>query len=286
MSCDYIAAKTIEEAISALQSNDGAKLIAGGTDILIRMRSGKEKPSVLVDIAPTGLNYITQSEGFIHIGAMARMTDVNENSLFGEEPYDLLRRAAGRVGSWQTRNLATLAGNICTGISSADTAVALLVLDASIRIAGKNGERTIPASEFFLAHRKIAINRDEMVVEALIPLYKGRWGSYFEKIGKRKELFISVLNIAVAACTHSDGRIQTIRVAMGTVAPIPKRLCKTEAYLADKYPSEEVFRNACEIMQNEISPRSSVHCSREYRVAVGSTLLMRALHASIFKKED
>ena len=280
---NYFTPKNLEEALNLLENNCGKmKIVAGGTDLLIRIRAGKEMPEAIIDISKLGFNSITKNNNEMVLGAFTTLTRINEDKLLKKQPYCLIAETAGRIGAWQTRNLATIGGNICIGNSSADMAVALLALNAKVKIARKSGNSTYPLDKFFLAPRKTAVKCDEILTDLFLPNYTQEgYGSCFIKIGKRKGHSISVINIATFIQLDGNEKIQDIRIAMGTVAPIPIRLYKSEDYLKGKFITDETIDAAIEVMMSEISPRDSFRGSKEYRADVAKVIFKRAIIQSV-----
>lgn len=243
------------------------------------MRKGKSQGNYLMDLSGLPLNYIRKNvDGTVSIGAATTLTEVATSPLLNREPFLFLQEAARHVGSLQIRNMATLAGNICTGIPSADTAGPLLALDARVRLVRQGGERVIPLEQFFKGPRETEVQPDELVTEIL--LRDNAWEgvhTFFRKVGTRREMFISLLNIAVLLEKDGEGIIKTAGLAMGVVARVPLKLRETEAFLRNKRLDDQTIEETLQIMQSEISPRSSHHGSERYRRAVASNLLRNFL---------
>ena len=162
--------KTLDGAAELLSCSDGkVRICAGGTDLFVMMRKGKADAKYLMDLSDLSLDYIRKNpDGTISVGAMATLTQVAESELLAAPAYNALTCAAAHVGSVQIRNAATLVGNICTGITSADTCVALLVLDTRVVAYSVRGSRTIPIKDFFVSNRKLALEPDELVTEIIL----------------------------------------------------------------------------------------------------------------------
>ena len=270
--------QSLDQALALLSEHGAAlQICAGGTDLMVMLRKGKVGAPCLMDISGLDLSEIRAQDGGISIGALATLTDVQESSLFNKEPYRFLQRAAGWVGSPQIRNAATLAGNLCTGIPSADTSTPLLALDARVRLASVRGTREIPLTGFFLAPRRTVLEPDEMVTEILLPPFPaGDYRTEFRKVGARKELFISMFHIA--ALLEMDGSaVKQARFAMGVMAPVPLRLFRTERLLTGNVLTPSRIAEALEVMKTEVCPRTSRHASKEYRMLLAENLLRRFL---------
>ncbi|MDI6707349.1 MAG: FAD binding domain-containing protein [Bacillota bacterium] len=280
----YLGPKNLEEGLKILSQNNGSiKILAGGSDLLNRIRSGKKHVEILLDASSFCLEYIREQGGDLVIGAMTKLSMVEDSVLLEQEPLAILRESAGQVGGWQTRNLATIGGNICTGNSSSDMAVALLALDAKLRLVSLKGERVIPIDEFFIAPRKVDVREDEILKEIIIGKFSNAkgWGSHFVKFGKRKSNCIATVNAgAVLGINNNTRKISAVRIAMGTVAPTPVRLYKTEKFLENRIFSQSVIDEAVKVMEKEISPRTSFRATKEFREDIARVFFNRAVQKS------
>ena len=272
--------ETLREATEILERHKTeVKICAGGTDLFVMMRKGKSQGRYLMNLGNLPLHYIRQNmDDTISIGAMTTLTEVATSPILNREPFLFLREAARHVGSLQIRNMATLVGNICTGIPSADTAGPLLAANARVHLVSSKGERTISAEEFFKGPRKVELRPNELVTEIVLSADSGEGThTFFRKVGTRKEMFISVFSIAALLKINEEGVIKKAGIAMGVVAPIPLKLRETERFLCNRQLDDQTTQHALQIMQEEIHPRSSRHGSEEYRRAVASNLLRNFL---------
>jgi CO/xanthine dehydrogenase FAD-binding subunit len=269
---------TVEEALNILNESTEAKIIAGGTDLLLRMRVKKDNPTILVDISKLGLEYVREEKAQLLIGAMTTLSSITESEMI-HRYFPVLADAARAVGGVQTRNVGTIVGNICTGIPSADMAVPLLVLDTKLNIASVEKDQVIPLQEFFICPRQVKLSLGQMVKEISVSyLPEGNWGWAFLKIGKRRAMRISIVNIAVVMSIEPfTGEISDIRIAMGNVAPVPLRLGRLEDFLRRKSFNKELVLEACTALEDEIFPRTSMRATKEYRLAAAKGLLKKAL---------
>lgn len=271
---------TIEEAVELLaRFGTEMKVCAGGTDLFVMMRKGRADARYLLNLSEMDLSYVREDEdGSLAIGAMTTLNYLQSQPLLNAEPYLALRKAADHVGSLQIRNMATVVGNICTGISSADVSVPLLALDAHVRAVSTKGSRVIPLPHLFVGSRKLSLTPNELITEVILPpKKKDGYYSYFRKVGTRKELFISTLNIAGVLHLDEQCLIDDIRLAMGVVAPVPIRLPETEKALLGKKINDDTLDEAETVMRGEIHPRSSHHGSKEYRTLLAVNLMRRLL---------
>ena len=272
--------RSLDEATKLLSQYQGEiSICAGGTDLFVMMRKGKTTPRYLLDLSRLPLDYCEEESDGLRIGANKTLTALQTSCLAGRAPYRALLQAANHVGSLQIRNMATVAGNICTGITSADVIAPMIALDAELCVAGVNGRRRIPAAEFVVGNRRLALAPEELVYEVFLPQQSAETRSYFRKVGTRKELFISVVNLAIVIDQDVSGLVRKCRLAMGVMAPKTLRLHAAEQELEGKSLTTKTIEASIRAMKTEVSPRSSHHGSREYRLLVAENLLRDYLTA-------
>ncbi len=274
----YHTFETLEELLRFIGEEDDYRLIAGGTDLMVRYRAGKERAGKLVNLLIPELTGIRETPAELVVGASTSLTSLADAFRPLGEPFSMLCTAAESVGSCQTRNLGTVGGNLCTGNASSDMATALLAADARLTICSLTGERELPLEEFFIRNRAVNLKAGELLKEIRIPKPTAfRTAADFRKLGKRKGHVIATLNLAVVLKLDDGGLIRKARLAGGTLAPRPIRFYESEKLLAD-CPAEgpELLRaleqvRAC--LLTEIEPRDSLRGSREYRMRTAPALL-------------
>jgi carbon-monoxide dehydrogenase medium subunit len=285
----YFRPRTISEALEILGEFHGdAKLIAGGTDVLVQMRRRELETRVLVDITQIpGLEEIRSEDGLIKIGARVTHSQVEESPLIHENAM-ALKEGASHVGSPQIRNLGTITGNIVSGQPGADTAIPLLALDAHVRVATKGGERTIPLTEFFIDTGKTAVDScREMISEISFPtLGRGEASAYF-RLSRRKALALPILAVCIVLSADVEKkRFKHVRIALGPVAPVPFRARETEDFLTGAPFGEAIIRQAAEKAAQESNPRTSpLRGSAAYRRAMIANLVERGIHKCMERLE-
>ena len=301
---EYYKPATVEEAIALMESSRGSGVyISGGTDVLVLIRQRKLAPGCLISLRNiNALMYLETQDG-LKIGSAVTHNAVAKNE-FLQKHYSALTDATCKIGSLQIRNVATIGGNICNAAPSADTACPLLVLDANVIIAGKNGEREVPIDEFFLGPNKVAIEKSEIVKGFHIPDFGENTGSAYIKHTRRQAMDLPILGIAArvtikiggsevgckdAFCTIDsisnilkrleDEQLvcEDVRIAMGVVAPRPMRAKKAEAALKGKVISEKLFQEIAEIAASEAMPRDSIRGEAWYRKDMVRVLTKRAI---------
>ena len=269
----YHSPTTLTEAV-ALLAEDGRTVIAGGTDLLVNPRYMAGVREV-VDIRELGLDYITEENDWLHIGAGATMRTVARHPKIQSFALGILARAAAVCGSPNIRNMATLAGNVASALPSADTPPSLLALDAQVVLIGMQGERIVPLDSFYIGPAQ-SVRERELIRELRIPLQNAdtiKGGFY--KLGRTAE-DISMVN-AAATLIIKNGRITAARLVMGAVAPVPLRVIHAEESLIGPAPAEEVLQRAAELILAEVRPISDHRASAEYRRRMSGIAALRAL---------
>jgi carbon-monoxide dehydrogenase medium subunit len=230
--------KTIGGVLSLLKKYDGkAKVVAGGTDLLPKMKHRERTPKYLIDLnGIRALNFIKygKKKG-LRIGAATTLNEILECSAVGQY-YPILIDAVSQMASSQIRNMATIGGNLCNGAPSADTAPALIALGAQLKLVSLRGERTILVEDFFKGPEKTILNRFELVTEIQIPPFCLReFGSYIKHTARRA---MDLANVGIAVWCALDTKkdiCKDIKISMGAVAPTPMRARKAEAILIGKH---------------------------------------------------
>mgnify|MGYP005848041207 CR=1 FL=1 len=269
----YVKPKSISEAVGILAENgEKARVLAGGTDLIVRMVDKIWKPEVIVDIKGlTELSGVREIENYgVAIGAATPLNEIIGHPLI-QKHFPLLAEGAHEIGSCQIRNRATLGGNLCNASPLADTAPALLVLDAVAVVQGKE-ERLIPMAEFFAGPGKTTLDRGELLKEIRIPYLPGENKGIYYKHARTKAVDLASVGVAVLALRSGN-----IRIALGAVAPTPVRARKTEDFLRNKELTDEVINNATVHVQEEVSPITDIRASEEYRRQIITALVRRGL---------
>jgi len=269
---EYHRPASIADATSLLaRFGAKARVVAGATD-LIAERSEVER---LVDITSLPLDYIQQDGAGLRIGTLTTVESLRRSELLNG-PYSVLVEVASQFGHRNVRNLATIGGNLCSSVPSADMAPPLIVLDSSAHIASLRGERTVPIEEFFVSVRENALEEDEMLIEVQVPPQPPRTGTAFEKIG-RTSVDIALVNVAVRLTLGEDDVCSDVRIALGSVSPTPMRSARAEGLLRGKRLDEALIDEAAQAASEEIRPISDVRSSTEYRRDASKVLTKRCI---------
>lgn len=272
---NYVRPKTIAELLSALQE-DGAAILCGGTDILVKMRRGLLSPRTLVDVSRLEeLHGIKAVEGEIHIGAA-----VSENAILRSplvvERFPLLVEVLKRLAAVEIRSRGSLGGNLANASPAADSAVPLLLYEARLRLVGRAGERWAPVREFFAGPGRTALAKGEFIRTIAIPDPPAGVRSFFHKIGRRRALNISIASLGVLIRLAGES-VDLIRVAAGSVAPTPLRLDEAERILLSGRFDDGRIREAVQAAARSLSPIDDVRATASYRRQVVADLLERFL---------
>ena len=275
----YARPETIEEAVTLLDKfGPEARLLAGGTDLVIGFRDGSIRPKVVIDLKriPELQPSIDQNGERISISASTVMTDIVEHAGVGQY-FPALVEAAQVVGSVQIRNRATLAGNICNGSPAADTAPPLLVYDATVAIDGPSGERRMPIDDFIVGPKRVALKRGELVTAIELPIPDRPIGSAYTRLTRRWGTDLA--SITLCCGVDLDG---ITRLAFGSVGPRAFLVIDDTGVLADPQVADEVKTPVLDRMFTDASPSPrSMRASPEYRLAMLRVLGARALQTAI-----
>ena len=253
-----------------------ARLIAGGTDVLVELQRGVKPTQTLIDVsAVPDLQYTRLDGESLVFGALATHNDILRSPLSWQ--YALpLAQACQEVGAPQIRTRATVAGNLLTASPANDTIPPLLALDAELVLASRVGERVLPLSQFYRGVRRTELQPGELLREIRVPIYKGERRGLFLKLGLRRAQAISVVNMALML-TFEDGLVSEARIALGCVAPTVVRASHVEALLIGKCLDAEVCRQAAQLVAQDCSPIGDVRASASYRLLTLTNLLAHGL---------
>ena len=273
----------LDEACEILaELKQRAKPLAGGTDLIVNMKKRLISPEVLVSIEwIEELNEVDRLDGQFRIGACLRVSDMLENSIIADR-FRALTVAGSNLGTPLIRNLATIGGNIVSARPAADLPPPLMAYGADVVLKSKEGERVIPLDEFFTGPGETVIEPHEILKEIIIPSPPENSGSAYIKLGLRKALEISIVNIAVfISLDESDGAISSARIVMGAVGPVPLRSPSAEEVLIGERPSDKLFEEAGRLASEDSKPIDDFRASAGYRREMVRVLTKRALKQAI-----
>ena len=278
---EYFAPASVAEACQLLAQNvDRAKVLSGGSDLIPKMKHSLLSPEIIVSIKKIpGMRRIEYVPGK---GTVIGATSTHNDVVFSEvmqEKYLSVSNAAQTMAANQIRHSGTVGGNIVSAVPSADMPPILIALNASVTIAGPNGERTLPLEDVFTGPGKTVLAKDEILTEVIIPDQEMTGSTYF-KFALRKAGALAVVGVA-AAVQVENGIIKDARVALGAVAPVPMRAKKTEEFLKGKKISDELLEEAGAIASTECKPITDFRASEEYRRDLVRIYTKRALRKAI-----
>jgi len=280
MRFEYIEATTIQEAISSLVKYDErAKLIAGGTDLLVQMREKTVRPDYVVDITNIpGLDYINYDEKQgLSIGALTTIRSLEESAELRMK-YPVISLAASKLGSVAIRNLGTLGGNLCNAAPSAEMAPALIGLSANAKIVGPGGERIVPLENFFTGPGTTLLKKGEIVIEIQVPIPSPDTKGIYLKRAIRGSIDLAIVGVAVITTLESKNEVcKDIKIVLGAVAPIPMRACNAEEVIRGKRMDENLIEKSAEEAASEAKPITDVRASAWYRTEMVKVLTRQAL---------
>lgn len=274
---EYYKFKNLDDTLKFLRECPDSKILAGGTDLVIQLRSGKTTARKIVDISRiNGLRYIRDEEKYIRIGALTTIEELKDSGIIRDHAQPLWK-AVNNFAVWQIRNIATIGGNICNASPAADTVPPLIVLDTKLKLQNIDGQREVKVEEFFKGPGETIIEKDEVLTEVVVPKKDNSWRYSFIKLGKRHSHILSIVNVAVGLKIDNDV-IEDVIIALGSVAPTPVRAKSVENYLKEHRISREVLEEASQQVVRDVRPISDVRASAEYRVEMSKILVKRALN--------
>ncbi len=279
---EYIVPNIAAELCTFLDQHENeARILAGGTDLLIGLKKGEVAPRYLVDITRIDeFRVIRENHRHISIGSTATHTQVAESELIGKE-IPFLAEAAASIGSAQIRNSGTVGGNIVNASPAGDTLPPLAALNATARVLSREGERHIALAQLFSGPYQTALSSKEVLAGVTIEKLPPGTGTCFLKLGRRRTLIVSRISIAVALVLTGDGRIEEARICPGAVMPWPLRIRLAEEFLVGSYPGPELFQKAGRIVAEETVRISGIRPSTAYKEPVLENVVRRALSIAV-----
>jgi xanthine dehydrogenase FAD-binding subunit len=277
-------AESTAHALELLSKHPEGRIIAGGSDVLVEIRDGKLAGCTLISIQKLDeLRGVSlDDDGAVRIGAMTSISHVASDPIIAKH-LPVLAEAAETIGGPQLRNIATIGGNVCNGVTSADTASTLMAWDAVMEYCGPEGKRLIPIKEHYVAAGKTALAPGEILTAIIIPKesYENSFGHYI-KYAMREALDIATLGCSANVRLSKDKvLIERTRLAYGVAGPVPMRAPSAEAAASGKPASEETLNAAAKAALGDINPRTSWRASREFRLQLAEELARRTLRESV-----
>jgi carbon-monoxide dehydrogenase medium subunit len=280
---EYLAPRTVAEALSLLSRYKGkAKVIAGGTDVIPKLKRRETKaPEYIIDLKGlAGLDYIKYGEAKgLALGALVTIHAV-ETSPIIQQKFNILFQAAQSMASAQVRDRGTIAGNICNAVPSADTAPALLTLEAKLKLVSQKTERIVNIEDFFTGPNETVLTDAEILQEIQIPTPPPKNKGVYLKLTPRRAMDLAIVGVAVLVIPDGASG-KDIRIALGAVAPTPIRAKQAEATIRGQRLSGKLIERAAEIAAAESSPIDDHRASAEYRREMVKVLTKRAINQAV-----
>ncbi|MCX8095614.1 MAG: xanthine dehydrogenase family protein subunit M [Caldisericia bacterium] len=274
---EYLKPKSIDELVEILyQYRSKARILSGGTDLIVRIKDGFEFPEVVIDIKGIDeLKALKFDGNNLFIGACVTFNElIDSKEVF--EKFPLLWESAKSVASTAIRNRATLVGNICSAVPSLDSGPALLIYEAEVILKSKNGERKVKINEFFIGPRKTILKEEEFVYGVLVPLPKKKNGGAYVKLGRYNGEDLAQVGIGVLVLEGNE-----YRVAHCAVGPVSARAIKVEQLLNGLELNDSLIQEAKRLIVEEISPITDIRATKEYRTHMAKVMLERGLRAAV-----
>jgi xanthine dehydrogenase FAD-binding subunit len=277
---DIFEAESPSHAVELLQQHPDAKIIAGGSDVLIEIREGRLAGRALMSIQKLDClrGVSIDTNGAIRVGALTSFSHVADDPII-QKNIPVLAEAVLTIGGPQLRNIGTIGGNVCNGVTSADSASTLLAFDVMMEYLGPNGPRLVPIFAHYKGAGKTALAHDEILQAILIPKesYENCFGNYI-KYAMREALDIATLGCSANVRLSKDRKtIDRLRLAYGVAGPVPARVPSAEQAAAGKPANTETAAAVAKLVLNDINPRSSWRASREFRMHLAEELAKRAI---------
>lgn len=277
-------AESVEHAVALLMEHPEAQIIAGGSDVLVQMREGKRAGKELVSIygidAMRGVSF--EEDGAIRIGSLTSFSHITKDPII-QKYINVLGEAVDMVGGPQIRNIGTIGGNTCNGVTSADSASTLYAWDAIVEITGPEGVRRLPIHDFYIKAGKVDLRPGELQTAIIIPkkAYEGYFGHYI-KYAMRNAMDIATTGCSVNVKLSEDKKtILDARIAYGVAGPVPMRAPSAEAKIRGKETGRAAVKEFTQAVLEDINPRDSWRAAKDFREHIAKVLAERALCESI-----
>ncbi len=281
---EYAAPSSVDDAVLILAENgDGARILAGGTDIIAQLKENRRRLKVLVDVKKIPeVNELSYDAGSgLHMGAAVPCYKTYEDEAI-HSAYPCLTDATSLIGSIQIQSRATVAGNLCNSSPAADAIPALIALGATTKIAGPNGTRDVVAEDFCTGPGQNVLQNGEFVVSISIPPPEANSGGFSLRFIPRNEMDIAVANAAAYVVLSDDHKsFVSARLSVGAVAPTPLLLTEVNDLLAGEEVSDEIIEEAAGIARNAANPITDMRGTKEQRIHLAGVLSRRAINGAI-----
>lgn len=271
-------AHSLKEASSLLAHHaPNARLLAGGTDLLVDLKTGRLRSDHLVSIGRIeSLRGVTRTDGQLRIGALTTITQLHRSEALGD-CFGPIRDATGRMAAEQIRNMATVGGNLSSAVPCADLPPILMVMSASVVLWSPDDERTVSLDSFFIGPRRTVRRDDEVLTAVLVPDPPRGFGAAYARFALREGNAIAVAAVAASLRLDADDTVRAARIALGAVSPIPKLVPAAAGALVGKPLNDDNITAAATAAMEAAEPISDVRGSAEFRREIVGVLAGRAL---------
>ena len=279
---DVLTPQTLDEALELRRQHQDAKIIAGGSDLIVQLRDGIVRANQLLNISSLKeLRFIRTDRDRIQIGSLTTYSELINSQVIRKHAWPLAQ-AARQIGATQLQNTATIGGNLGNASPAGDSIPPLYALDTTIITRSVMGRREIPIDQFYLGYRKTALLPDELIEQLYFRPLQPDDASAYLKLGLRGANAISIVDVAVALRQRNISSFSNARVALGAVAPTVKRALNSEKILQARPLDREVFRKAAILAAEDANPIDDIRASAEYRLNAVSSLVYQALCIAVF----
>lgn len=277
---DYSAPRTLGEAVEIMTLHPSARALAGGTDLLVQMRTGRKQPDIVVDVKRIPeMNVLSVDAAGLTLGAAVPCCRIYEDTAVSRA-FPALSEVAALIGGTQIQGRASIGGNLCNAAPSADAIPLLIAMRATARVIGPSGERTIAVEEFCTAPGKNVLSEGELLISLHIPSLKPRAAARYLRFIPRNEMDIAVAGAGVSV-ELDNGTIVSAHVALSSVAPTPLYVTAAGTALQGLPATAESLAKACELARDAARPITDMRGTADYRRHLCAVLTRRALESAI-----
>ena len=278
----YFQPKSVKECLALLKEYGAdAKVLAGGTDLVPRLKNGQLHPVAVIGMMDIpGIDAIDVTDEGLTLGTLANLRKISLDQRL-EKDYKVIMEACGHVSSMQVRNIATIGGNACNASPSADAIHGLLLYDAVANIASEDSMREVPLHEFFKGPGKTVLGTGDLLLSFSVPAPKAHTGASYQKYAIRGDSDISIVGAGARLTLDNDGAVAEARISLASVAPTPLRMFEAENMLVGSKLDAEAIEKAAEICSNQVSPITDQRATREYRIEMVRVWVRHALEQAL-----
>ncbi len=278
---------TLAEASDLLRRfGTDARLLAGGTDLLVDLRSARVRVGHVISLSRIDdLRGISKSEAGLRIGALTTIAQLDRSDIVRER-FSPIVDATGRMSAPPIRSVATVGGNIVSAVPCADLPPILTTMHASVILWSPEGERSVQLESLFVGPRQTTLRKGEVLLAVLVPSMRARFGAAYERFGLRDGNAIAVASVAASLELEGDDTVRECRIVLGSVAPIPKLVESASAALVGKKPEADAFREAAAVAMAAAEPICDVRGSAEFRRELVKVLTQRALKTALQRAQE